>query len=124
MTATVEAAAAAEHEVGRSRRRKEDDHLITGRTKWTDNLVLPGMLHIAILRSPLAHARITSIDTSAAKETPGVVAVYTGADFARGAGQPAERLADHAGHEVATGTVAGGRHRQLRRRGGGRRRRP
>ena len=83
MTATMEPqSAAAEHEVGRSRRRKEDDHLITGRTKWTDNIVLPGMLHLAILRSPLAHARITSIDTSAAKETPGVVAVYTGADFA------------------------------------------
>ena len=83
MTATMEPqSAAAEHEVGRSRRRKEDDHLITGRTKWTDNIVLPGMLHLAILRSPLAHARITNIDTSAAKETPGVVAVYTGADFA------------------------------------------
>ncbi|HEY5855857.1 MAG TPA: xanthine dehydrogenase family protein molybdopterin-binding subunit [Aldersonia sp.] len=74
--------AAAEHEVGRARLRKEDDHLITGRAKWTDNLTLPGMLHVALLRSPAAHARIASIDTSAAKAMPGVVAVYTGADFA------------------------------------------
>ena len=61
MTATVEP------EVGKSRRRKEDARLITGRTRWTDNITLPGMLHMAILRSPFAHARITSIDTSAAK---------------------------------------------------------
>ncbi|HEV7650794.1 MAG TPA: molybdopterin cofactor-binding domain-containing protein [Actinophytocola sp.] len=76
MTATVEP------EVGRSRRRKEDARLITGRTRWTDNLTLPGLLHMAILRSPLAHARITSIDTSAAKDMPGVLAVVTGADLA------------------------------------------
>ncbi|MFI8772324.1 xanthine dehydrogenase family protein molybdopterin-binding subunit [Gordonia sp. NPDC062954] len=82
MTATVEPSAAAEHEIGKARVRKEDDHLITGRTRWTDNIVLPGMLHIAILRSPMAHARIASIDAEAAKQMPGVVAVYTGADLA------------------------------------------
>lgn len=74
MTSTVEP------EIGQSRRRKEDEHLVTGRTRWTDNLVLPGMLHMAILRSPFAHARITSIDTSEARQRPGVVAVLTGAD--------------------------------------------
>lgn len=74
MTSTVEP------EIGQARRRKEDEHLVTGRTRWTDNLVLPGMLHMAILRSPFAHARITSIDTSKARQRPGVVAVLTGAD--------------------------------------------
>ena len=55
-------------EIGRDRRRKEDARLITGRTRWTDNIVLPGMLHLAMVRSPFAHARITGIDTAAAKE--------------------------------------------------------
>jgi carbon-monoxide dehydrogenase large subunit len=78
MTA-VEARPAAE--IGQARRRKEDAHLITGRTTWTDNLTLPGMLHLAILRSPMAHATITSIDTSEAAGRPGVVGVFTGQDF-------------------------------------------
>jgi aerobic carbon-monoxide dehydrogenase large subunit len=69
-------------EVGSARRRKEDARLITGRSRWTDNIRLPGMHHIAMVRSPFAHARITSIDTSAAKESSGVVAVLTGADVA------------------------------------------
>jgi carbon-monoxide dehydrogenase large subunit len=68
-------------EVGSPRRRKEDRRLITGRTRWTDNLALPGMLHMAMVRSPMAHARVTSIDVSAAKASPGVVAVLTGADI-------------------------------------------
>ncbi|HEV8561178.1 MAG TPA: xanthine dehydrogenase family protein molybdopterin-binding subunit [Actinophytocola sp.] len=75
MTATIEP------EVGKARKRKEDARLITGRTRWTDNITLPGMLHMAILRSPLAHAKITKIDTSRAKEMPGVVAVYTATDL-------------------------------------------
>ncbi|RZS30334.1 carbon-monoxide dehydrogenase large subunit [Herbihabitans rhizosphaerae] len=72
----------AEPEVGRARLRKEDARLITGRTRWTDNMVLPGMLHMALLRSPMAHARITKIDTTAAREMPGVIAVVTGQDLA------------------------------------------
>ncbi|ANS77708.1 Carbon monoxide dehydrogenase large chain [Serinicoccus hydrothermalis] len=72
--------AEAAHEVGRDRRRKEDQRLITGRTKWTDNLQLQGMLHLAMVRSPVAHARITGIDTSAAQEAQGVIAVLTGED--------------------------------------------
>ncbi|MGX7824098.1 xanthine dehydrogenase family protein molybdopterin-binding subunit [Actinokineospora sp. 24-640] len=71
-----------EPEVGRARLRKEDARLITGRTRWTDNITLPGLLHVAFLRSPAAHARITHIDVSAAREMPGVVAVFTGRDFA------------------------------------------
>ncbi|WP_305884921.1 xanthine dehydrogenase family protein molybdopterin-binding subunit [Klenkia sp. PcliD-1-E] len=68
-------------EVGNARLRKEDARLITGKTTWTDNMVLPGMLHMAFLRSPVAHARITNLDVSAAKDRPNVVAVYTGQDF-------------------------------------------
>ncbi|MBO1269455.1 xanthine dehydrogenase family protein molybdopterin-binding subunit [Arthrobacter cavernae] len=69
-------------EVGRARLRKEDSHLITGRSRYTDNITLPGMLHLAMVRSPFAHARITSVDVSAAKSSPGVVAVLTGSDVA------------------------------------------
>ncbi|MEU8222840.1 xanthine dehydrogenase family protein molybdopterin-binding subunit [Kribbella sp. NPDC048915] len=79
MTATEERRTT---EVGNARLRKEDARLITGRTRWTDNIVLPGMQHLAMVRSPFAHARITSIDTAAAKEASGVVAVITGADIA------------------------------------------
>ncbi|WP_425566609.1 xanthine dehydrogenase family protein molybdopterin-binding subunit [Planomonospora alba] len=68
-------------EVGRARRRREDARLITGRTRWTDNIQLPGMLHVAFLRSPLAHARITRVDVSAARSLPGVVAAFAGRDF-------------------------------------------
>jgi carbon-monoxide dehydrogenase large subunit len=69
-------------EIGNARKRKEDQRLITGRTRWTDNLQLPGMLHLAMVRSPFAHATITNIDTSAAKTSPNVVAVFTGAEVA------------------------------------------
>jgi aerobic carbon-monoxide dehydrogenase large subunit len=68
--------------VGVTRLRKEDAHLITGQTNWTDNLQLTGMLHVALVRSPMAHARVTSVDVSAALEQPGVVAAFTGADLA------------------------------------------
>src|SRR5689334_23544242 len=83
MTATQDAPAA---EIGRDRRRKEDQRLITGRTRWTDNITLPGMLHLAMVRSPFPHARITNIDTAAAKGATNVVAVYTGADLGEGQG--------------------------------------
>jgi carbon-monoxide dehydrogenase large subunit len=79
---TVEERPTASPEIGQARRRKEDAHLITGRTIWTDNINLPGLLHLAILRSPMAHAKITSIDTSAAKARPGVIAAFSGRDFA------------------------------------------
>ena len=67
-------------EIGSSRLRKEDQRLVTGRTKWTDNIQLQGMQHLAMVRSPFAHARITGIDTSAARSAPGVLAVLTGQD--------------------------------------------
>src|SRR3954465_6248716 len=83
MTVTEDEAQAAPEavkEIGRDRRRKEDQRLITGRTRWTDNIQLTGMLHLAMVRSPSAHARITVIDTAEAKAAPNVVAVLTGRD--------------------------------------------
>src|SRR6516165_1669575 len=82
MTAQTEATEKKAGELGKARLRKEDERLITGQTNWTDNIALPGMLHIAFLRSPFAHARITSVDVSAARNEPGVIAAYSGADFA------------------------------------------
>ena len=79
MTADTQAPQA---ELGRARLRKEDARLVTGKTNWTDNIVLPGMLHMAFVRSPMAHGRITSVDLSAARAMPGVIAVFSGADFA------------------------------------------
>ncbi|MEV4275265.1 aerobic carbon-monoxide dehydrogenase large subunit [Actinoplanes xinjiangensis] len=58
--------------------RKEDARLLRGRGRFVDDVQLPGMLHLAILRSPFAHADIVSIDTSAAEASPGVKAVVTG----------------------------------------------
>jgi carbon-monoxide dehydrogenase large subunit len=81
-TVTEERPGTPEPEIGKARRRKEDQRLITGRTKWTDNIVLPGMLHLAMVRSPFAHARITNIDIDEAKAATNVVAVLTGAAVA------------------------------------------
>ncbi|HLY30601.1 MAG TPA: xanthine dehydrogenase family protein molybdopterin-binding subunit, partial [Ktedonobacterales bacterium] len=66
-------------------KRREDPRLITGNTRYTDDFQLPGMVYMAVVRSPHAHARITGIDTSAAKSSPGVVAVFTGQDVTLGA---------------------------------------
>jgi len=63
-------------------KRKEDPRFVRGQGRYIDDLKLPGMLHGAILRSPLAHARIKSIDTSAALAHPRVRAVVTGQDLA------------------------------------------
>ena len=76
---TAETAA---REVGKARARKEDARLITGQTNWTDNIILPGLTYVAFVRSPYAHARITGVDVSAAREASGVIAVFSGADFA------------------------------------------
>ncbi len=68
--------------VGQSLPRREDEALLTGRGTWTDDITPAGTVHLAIVRSPLAHARITGIDVTAAREHPGVVAVLTGEDVA------------------------------------------
>ena len=64
--------------MGASRKRVEDNRFIRGKGNYVDDIVLPGMLHMEILRSPVAHARIKSIDTSAAWDMPGVRLVLTG----------------------------------------------
>ncbi|MFN7937944.1 MAG: xanthine dehydrogenase family protein molybdopterin-binding subunit [Bryobacteraceae bacterium] len=66
--------------VGRKIKRKEDPRLITGTATYVDDIQMPGMHHACIVRSPYAAARIRGIETKAALELPGVVAVYTGAD--------------------------------------------
>lgn len=68
--------------LGQRVKRREDPRLITGKGRFTDDVQLPGMLYATIVRSPHAHARIKEIDTSKAQATPGVVAVFTGADVA------------------------------------------
>jgi carbon-monoxide dehydrogenase large subunit len=67
--------------VGQPLRRKEDPRLITGRGRYIDDISLPGTLWMALVRSPEAHARIVSIDVSAARERAGVEAVFTGQDM-------------------------------------------
>ncbi|MBS0560521.1 MAG: xanthine dehydrogenase family protein molybdopterin-binding subunit [Proteobacteria bacterium] len=66
---------------GREVKRIEDAGLLAGKGRFTDDVSLPGQVHLAFLRSPVAHARIVSIDTSAASAMPGVVGVLTGADL-------------------------------------------
>jgi len=68
--------------IGHSVKRKEDERFIRGKGNYVDDVKLPGMLHMELLRSPFAHARIASIDTSAAEALPGVVAVVTGETMA------------------------------------------
>ncbi|HTN97108.1 MAG TPA: xanthine dehydrogenase family protein molybdopterin-binding subunit, partial [Nordella sp.] len=68
--------------IGQRILRKEDRRFITGEGRYVDDIVLPGMVHAAVLRSPHAHARINSITTEGALAMPGVLAIYTGADLA------------------------------------------
>src|SRR3972149_7266885 len=67
--------------IGAPVKRREDARFITGKGRYLDDIQMPGMASLAILRSPYAHARIRSIDTSAAKAMPGVVAVFVGSDI-------------------------------------------
>ncbi|GAB3179070.1 xanthine dehydrogenase family protein molybdopterin-binding subunit [Telluribacter humicola] len=68
--------------IGQSVKRLEDKRFITGKGRYTDDIKLPGMTYASFVRSPYAHARVNSIDTSAAKDMPGVVAIFTGDDIA------------------------------------------
>lgn len=74
--------------IGSTVKRREDPRLITGAGKFTDNITLPRMAYMVILRSPHAHARIKKIDASKAKKHPGVLAVYTGQDLKQGGVNP------------------------------------
>ena len=103
--------------VGKSLRRKEDDRLIRGNGLFADDEISADMLHLYILRAPYAHARIKSIDTTAAEALPGVACVLTGADvkaqcepFMQLGPEPANKIIDlplatdktlYQGHPVA-----------------------
>ncbi len=69
--------------MGHSMKRKEDPRFIRGQGRYVDDIVLPGMLYLDIVRSPFAHARIKSIDTAKAMKVPGVLAVITGETLAK-----------------------------------------
>ncbi|ACV80436.1 xanthine dehydrogenase family protein molybdopterin-binding subunit [Nakamurella multipartita] len=81
MTELADRPVASTPAVGQSVRRKEDARLLTGNTNWTDNIQLPGALHMVFVRSPHAHAKITRVDLSGALAMPGVVAAYSAADL-------------------------------------------
>src|SRR5438552_17581397 len=68
--------------VGQAMKRKEDPRLVSGTATYVDDVLLPGMLQMAVTRSIHAHARIRHIDTSKAQKLPGVVAVVTGEEVA------------------------------------------
>ncbi|MEO0776094.1 MAG: carbon monoxide dehydrogenase, partial [Bacteroidota bacterium] len=67
--------------MGHSKKRKEDARFIQGKGTYVDDVKLPGMLHMDIVRSPYAYAKIKNIDASKALEIPGVIAVVTGKDL-------------------------------------------
>jgi aerobic carbon-monoxide dehydrogenase large subunit len=71
----------AERYTGASIKRSEDPRILTGTGRYVDDIKLPGMLHAAFVRSPLAHARVLAVDVAAARALPGVVAVLTGAEL-------------------------------------------
>ncbi|MBC6492215.1 xanthine dehydrogenase family protein molybdopterin-binding subunit [Flavihumibacter stibioxidans] len=74
--------------IGKSVKRVEDKRFITGKGNYTDDIVLPHQTYASFVRSPYAHARILSVDTSAAAAMPGVVAIFTGKDVAEVNGVP------------------------------------
>jgi len=69
--------------VGRPQKRSEDPKLITGRGQYVEDIKLPELAHLAFLRSPHAHARVTAIRADAARSAPGVLAVVTARTWAR-----------------------------------------
>jgi aerobic carbon-monoxide dehydrogenase large subunit len=74
--------------IGKSVKRVEDKRFITGKGNYTDDIILPGMVHGAFVRSPYANAKIKKLDIAKAKAMPGVVAIFTGADVAAINGVP------------------------------------
>ena len=78
---------------GQAVQRVEDAALLIGQGLFTDNVPMPGQTHIAVLRSPYAHARITSIDVATAAGMPGVLAVYTGEQLVQAGVNPMPKLA-------------------------------
>src|SRR5229473_502182 len=88
-----ESRVAAQFGIGQAVTRFEDPRLLRGQGRFINDVNLPGQAHAVVLRSPHAHAKIRSIDTEAARRAPGVLAVWTGADYARdGLGMPKATL--------------------------------
>ena len=94
--------------IGASIRRVEDRPLITGAGCFTEDIQIPGMLHLAFVRSPYPHAKIISIDTSAAKAMAGVIAVVTGDDLSE---RLHVQLSRWCRHEDTASSAAGARGR-------------
>jgi aerobic carbon-monoxide dehydrogenase large subunit len=88
MSAVADATTTSGGPIGRRMKRKEDPRLITGRGNYVDDMALPGMLYMAVVRSDIAHGRIRSIDKSGAEGMPGVHAILTGEDLDVGAPLP------------------------------------
>jgi carbon-monoxide dehydrogenase large subunit len=86
--------------IGASVKRKEDLRFVTGRGRYTDDVNVAGQGYAAFVRSPFAHARIRSVDTSAARALSGVHAVYTGADLKNGGVNPLPPGWLHAGIQI------------------------
>jgi len=78
--------------IGQPLRRREDFRLLTGKGRYVDDIKRPGMLHMAVLRSPHAHADISNIDLSPAAASPGVRLVLSGKDLAGKIGQHHDHL--------------------------------
>ena len=94
--------------IGRALPRFEDRRLLAGRGRYTDDFSFDGEVYAAFLRSPHAHARINAIDTAAAAERPGVIAVFTAADYAAAGGRGIGHFANPAGtHDVTLKAFAG-----------------
>ena len=102
MSALDTAPAGGNGHVGKAMKRREDPRMITGRGSYIDDMVLPGMLHMAVVRSPEAHATIVSIDAEEAKSAPGVVAVFTAADLADDIKAPLAMAWDPPGVDINT----------------------
>ena len=78
-----------DHGIGASTKRREDVRFLTGKGVYTDDMNIAGQAHAVMVRSTVAHGRIKSVDTAAAAAMPGVLAVFTGEDFAAVGGNPA-----------------------------------
>src|SRR5579875_2189287 len=83
--------------IGQALPRQEDLRLLRGRGRYAADVVMPNMAFAAMVRSPHAHAKIVKLDTSAAKKAPGVVAVFTGADWVADGRKPIPHAASYVG---------------------------
>src|SRR3954452_15991204 len=90
---------------GRPLERREDNRLLTGRQQYLDDLVIPGALEAALVRSPFAHARIRSIDVSEALALPGVRLVVTGEELERDTDPMSKIIEGSAQYPLAVGKV-------------------